>query len=95
MAGRDGARVVVVGAGGNIGSHLVPHLARTEGIGRLVLVDRDRYQARNRLNQDLPPRALGRSKAAVQAARARRLNPALRVTAVHAAEDQVGAPASR
>lgn len=72
MPGR--ATVVVVGAGGNIGSHLVPHLARMPGIGRLVLVDRDAYEPRNFRNQDAPRRAAGRGKAAVQAERARRLH---------------------
>jgi molybdopterin/thiamine biosynthesis adenylyltransferase len=78
------ARVVVIGAGGNIGSHLVPHLARTPEIGSLTLVDRDAYEARNLANQDMPPRAARRNKAAVQAGRARRLNPRLRVRAVAA-----------
>lgn len=75
------ATVVVVGAGGNIGSQLVPHLARMAEVGRLVLVDRDEYEARNRWNQDPGGRASG-GKAAKQAARARRLNPGLAVLAV-------------
>ena len=75
--------VVVVGAGGNIGSHLVPHLARMPEIGRLTLVDRDVYESRNQPNQEMPPGAAGRKKAAVQAARARRINPNL-VVAAHA-----------
>lgn len=73
--------VVVAGAGGNIGSHLVPHLARMSAIGRLVLVDRESYEPRNRENQDASPRAAGRGKAGVQAERARRLNPECRVEA--------------
>ncbi len=79
-AGR--ARVLVLGAGGNIGSHLVPHLARTPEIGQLTLVDRDRYEPRNLTNQDIPPGAVGRPKASVQAARARRLRPDLEVEAL-------------
>jgi molybdopterin/thiamine biosynthesis adenylyltransferase len=75
------ATVVVVGAGGNIGSHLIPHLARMAEIGRLILVDRDVYEARNRWNQDAPRRAAGLGKAAVQAERARRVHPGLRVDA--------------
>lgn len=75
------ATVVVVGAGGNIGSHLVPHLARMAEIRRLVLVDRDVYEARNRRNQEIPRGAARRGKAATQAERARRLNPDLRVEA--------------
>lgn len=77
--------VVVIGAGGNIGSHLVPHLARMPEIGRLTLVDRGVYQHRNLLNQDVPPGSPGRKKAAVQAARARSINPLVDVEAI--AED--------
>ncbi len=73
--------VMLIGAGGNIGSHLVPHLARLPGIARLTLVDRDRYEARNLENQDVPARSVGRPKARVQAARARRVNPSLKVVA--------------
>lgn len=76
------ARVLVVGAGGNIGSHLVPHLARTPEIGHLTLIDRDRYEPRNLANQDISPGAVGRPKASVQAARARRLRPDLEVEAL-------------
>ena len=36
----SGKRVVVVGVG-NIGSHLVPHLGRFPGIGRVTLIDPD------------------------------------------------------
>lgn len=77
--------VLVIGAGGNIGSHLVPHLARMPGIDRLTLVDRDRYEARNLRNQDISKRAVGRRKAFVQAQRVRALNPELAVEAI--AED--------
>ena len=38
-----GSSVTVVGAGGNIGSHLVPHLVRGEPISRVVLIDPDLY----------------------------------------------------
>ena len=87
--------VMLIGAGGNIGSHLVPLLARIPEIGRLTLIDRDRYEARNRENQDLPPGvgAVGRNKATVQAARARRLNRGLAVQAV--AEDVETLPLGR
>ncbi len=82
--------LMVIGAGGNIGSHLVPHLARLPGLTRLTLVDRDRYEERNRANQDLPAGAVGRRKALVQAERARRLNPSLEVRAI--AEDVEALP---
>jgi molybdopterin/thiamine biosynthesis adenylyltransferase len=76
------SHVMLIGAGGNIGSHLVPHLARMPEIHRLTLVDRDRYEARNLRNQDAPRQAIGRRKALVQAARVRALNPRLEVQAV-------------
>lgn len=75
-------RVVVVGAGGNIGSHLVPHLGRMPAIGRVTLVDHDRYERRNSTAQDIEARDVGRKKAQVQAARLRRINPELEVVAI-------------
>lgn len=78
----NGKHVVVIGAGGNIGSHLVPHLARLPRLGRLTLVDRDVYQPRNAHNQDVPYGGSRRKKAVAQAARARGLNPRLPVLAV-------------
>ena len=39
--------IVVAGAGGNTGSHLLPHLARMSGMGRLTLVDPEFYEAGN------------------------------------------------
>ncbi len=76
------ATVVVAGAGGNIGSHLVPHLARMPGIGHLVLIDRDVYEERNLGGQSITARSVGRGKAVVQAREARGINPGLRVTAL-------------
>ena len=76
------SHVMLIGAGGNIGSHLVPHLARMPEIHRLTLVDRDRYEARNLRNQEAPKHAIGRRKALVQAARARALNPRLEIQPV-------------
>ncbi|MEZ4586876.1 MAG: ThiF family adenylyltransferase [Gemmatimonadales bacterium] len=75
-------RVVVVGAGGTIGSHLVPHLARSGSVRHLVLIDRDRYDAGNLANQNITRSEVGRPKARVQAARARRIAPDLVITAV-------------
>jgi molybdopterin/thiamine biosynthesis adenylyltransferase len=67
---------------GNIGSYLVPLLARDLGAGELIIVDRDRYELRNLANQDIKPADVGRSKAQVQARRARRIAPHLDVTAI-------------
>jgi molybdopterin/thiamine biosynthesis adenylyltransferase len=77
-----GVPAMILGAGGNIGSHAVPHLARMSGISRLTLVDRDVYETRNLENQDIAPEAVGRPKAVVQAERARALRADLPVEAV-------------
>jgi molybdopterin/thiamine biosynthesis adenylyltransferase len=74
--------VVVVGAGGNIGSHLVPHLGRMSDVGRITLIDRDVYEASNLQTQDITPRDIGKLKALVQARKLRRINPSLRVEAI-------------
>src|SRR5213594_4159488 len=78
------ARVTIVGAGGNIGSHLVPHIGRTTGVSLITLVDRDRYEADNLPAQDIDTRDVGRSKAEAQARRLRRINPGLAVVALNA-----------
>jgi molybdopterin/thiamine biosynthesis adenylyltransferase len=74
-----GKSVVVIGAGGNIGSHLMPHLARMPGLSQITCVDRDLYDEKNLTSQDITPRDVGKPKAAVQARRLRRINPALTV----------------
>jgi molybdopterin/thiamine biosynthesis adenylyltransferase len=81
QAGGSLKSVVVIGAGGNIGSHLAPHLARMREVGRVTLIDRDTYEAANLTTQDITPRDVGRSKASVQARRLRRINPQLRIAA--------------
>src|SRR4051812_14048784 len=55
------ASVLVAGAG-NIGSHLVPLLVRA-GVGLVVIVDRDRVEAKNLANQDFGPEHVGVFKA--------------------------------
>jgi molybdopterin/thiamine biosynthesis adenylyltransferase len=77
------AHVLIVGAGA-IGSHLLPHLARSPKVSRVTLIDKDRYEAGNLQGQDISPAQVGRPKAVVQARRARRINPQLSVTAIHA-----------
>jgi molybdopterin/thiamine biosynthesis adenylyltransferase len=81
--------VVIAGAGGNIGSHLVPHLARMPHVGRLTLIDKDVYEARNIYAQDITPRDVGKPKAVVQARRLRRIRPSLRVEAINDAVERV------
>jgi len=69
--------LIVVGAGGNIGSHLLPHLARMEGVARLTLVDPDRYEQHNLAGQAISAADVGRPKVRVQARRVQRINPTL------------------
>jgi molybdopterin/thiamine biosynthesis adenylyltransferase len=71
--------IVAIGAGGNIGSHLVPHLGRMPGVGRVLLVDRDIYEDRNRASQQITPNDVGKPKAMVQARRLQAMNPDLQV----------------
>ena len=52
--------VTLIGAGGNIGSHLVPHLGRMPGVERITLVDRDIYEERNLFSQDILPGDIAR-----------------------------------
>lgn len=76
--------VVLVGAGGNIGSHLGRNLARMQDIGRIVAVDRDVYERRNLVNQDILEQDLGQPKALVQARRLLEIRRDLEVRAIHA-----------
>ena len=74
------ARVLVVGAGGNVGSHVTPHLARMPGVSQVILIDRGRYEAANVSAQDIDAIDIGKPKAEVQARRLSRINPGLAVT---------------
>lgn len=76
------ALLVVVGAGGLIGSHLVPHIGRMRGVRRVLLIDGDVYEERNLRSQDITRRDVGRPKAMVQARRLRRIAPHLDVVAI-------------
>lgn len=71
-----GRSVTVFGAG-NIGSHLIPHLARIPQIARVTIVDRDVYDETNLAGQEMFPRDVGREKARVQAARLRKIRPGI------------------
>ncbi len=84
-----GKSLTVVGAG-NIGSHLLPLLARMPDVGRVLIVDRDVYEPRNAVSQDIEPSDVGRTKAVVQARRLRRIRPDLQ--ADYRAEDVRGVP---
>jgi molybdopterin/thiamine biosynthesis adenylyltransferase len=74
--------VVVVGAGGNIGSQTVPHVARMAGVRRVTLIDSGVYEEKNLTSQAIEPPDVGRPKAILQARRLHAINPALSVTAV-------------
>ena len=79
-----GRSVLVVGAGGNIGSHFTQHLGRFEEIDRIVLVDPDFYAPHNLFGQAIELADLGQPKVAVQARRLRAVRPDLEVLAVGA-----------
>jgi molybdopterin/thiamine biosynthesis adenylyltransferase len=74
--------IVVAGAGGNTGSHLLPHLARMPGVARITLVDPDVYESANLAVQNIEGADVGERKVAAQAARLRRIRPDLDVTAI-------------
>jgi hypothetical protein len=74
------AHVIVVGCG-QIGSHVIPHLARVPAVDRVTLIDRDHYEAANMANQAIDRQDVGKPKARVQAARLRRIRPDLRIDA--------------
>ncbi len=78
----SGKKVVVVGSGGNIGSHLIPHLGRMPEVGHVTLVDYDVYEHKNLQTQDIVPADIGKPKALVQAQRLRRINPHIEVRAI-------------
>lgn len=65
--------VVIVGAGGNIGSHLTSHVARMAEVGRVTLIDPDLYERRNLASQDIVRADVGEQKVVVQARRIRRI----------------------
>lgn len=75
------SRIVVAGLG-NIGSHLVPHLARMSGVCEVVLIDKDVYDATNLATQAIESLHVGRKKAQVVAALLQRIDPALGVRAM-------------
>ncbi len=88
MAHRMKKRVVLVGLG-NIGSHLASHLARLPGIGRMMLVDRDVYEEKNLVSQDIRPSEVEMPKVHVQAERVKEINQSLEVEAIHQAVEDV------
>jgi molybdopterin/thiamine biosynthesis adenylyltransferase len=82
-------KIVVVGAGGNIGSHLVTHLARMPNVSRVTLIDRDVYEAKNLSSQDISQSDVGKRKVGVQARRLGRINHELQVETIFDAVERV------
>jgi len=78
---RNGIHIGLVGVG-NIGSHVVPHLARMPGVDRVTLIDRDVYEPQNLVGQDITTEDIGEPKALVQGRRIQRIAPNLRVEAI-------------
>lgn len=77
LGGLEGSRVVVVGAG-SLGAPVVLELAKA-GVGRIDVIDDDRYDTNNSVRHVLPARWAGWSKAAGVAHVARSLNPFIEV----------------
>jgi molybdopterin/thiamine biosynthesis adenylyltransferase len=73
----EGRHIVVAGAGGNTGSHLLPHLARMAGVTRLTLVDPDFYEPANVKVQNIDLVDVDRPKVVAQAEKLRRIRPDL------------------
>ena len=84
-----GLVLVVVGAGGAIGSHLVPLLARMPGLQQLTLVDPDKYDETNLASQNLEASEVGQPKVQVLAAKIRRINPHMVVVVFEARVEDV------
>jgi molybdopterin/thiamine biosynthesis adenylyltransferase len=74
--------LVVAGAGGNTGSHLLPHLVRMSQVERLILVDPDVYEESNVAVQNIDSQDIGKPKVAAQADKLRKIDPNLDVTAL-------------
>jgi molybdopterin/thiamine biosynthesis adenylyltransferase len=82
MTPTNSHHIVVAGAGGNTGSHLLPHLARMANVARLTLVDPDIYEQSNLPVQNIESHDLGQAKVEAQAFKLRRINPSLELIAL-------------
>ncbi len=84
----DARSVLMLGAGGNIGSAAVPLIARMPQVRKIILVDPDVYEPGNLAVQDIEARDVGRKKVDVQARRIHRIDASLEVLSL---EDPVEA----
>ncbi len=75
-------RVLVAGCGGNIGLHVIPHLAHLPGVDSVTLIDPDVYEDKNLFSQNVTEEIVDRPKVMVQAERLRLLNPEIQVQAI-------------
>ncbi len=80
--------VAVIGAG-NIGSHLLPLIARMPAVGRVTIVDFDSYEEGNLASQDITRADIGLPKAIRQMVRLRAIHPRLAVVPVVARVEAV------
>jgi len=80
--------ITVVGAG-TIGSHVLPHVARMDGVTSIAVIDRDRYEPSNLRGQNIFRADIGKSKAQVQAQRLQQIGSATTVRPIHKAVEDV------
>lgn len=78
---RQKKTVVLVGAGGAIGSNVVTHLGRIPSVGHVRLVDRDVYEPANLRGQAIAVTDVGKAKVRVQQRRLQEMNPNLEIEA--------------
>lgn len=79
--GSNPAGTLFVAGCGNIGSNLLPLVARLPNLARVIIADPDRYEEANRVGQAITPWDVGRLKVAVQAENLRRTHPDLELIA--------------
>jgi molybdopterin/thiamine biosynthesis adenylyltransferase len=84
----DNCSVVLVGAGA-IGSALGPLLARAGLAESAIVIDRDDYEPRNFVGQQILPGEIGQGKARVLARKMRQVNPRMKIRAIRAAVEDV------